>query len=230
MCRAFVVYKNPLKFQPLRMEYSEQISSVMMMSSKWKHFPRYWSFVHKDQWRGALMFSLIGAWTNHWVNNREAGDLRRHRAHNDVIVIFTHGTRDIARKLAQYYTCWCLGPLALPGHQLHTLIFQEDTLALQWRHNGRNGVSNLQPHDCLLNCLFSRRSKKISKLCVTGLCTGNSLATGEFPAQRASNAEKVSIWWRYHEYLMYPVNVKEIYKMQVLLYSSAKWFSAKVLM
>ena len=42
---------------------------------------------HKGQWRGALMFSLISAWINDWVNNREAGDLRRHRCHYDVIVM-----------------------------------------------------------------------------------------------------------------------------------------------
>ena len=65
---------------------------------KWKHFPRYWPFVrgihrspvnspHKGQWRGALMFSLFCAWINGRVNNRETGDLRRHRAHYDVIVI-----------------------------------------------------------------------------------------------------------------------------------------------
>ena len=64
---------------------------------KWRHFPRYWPFVrgihrspvnspHKGQWRGALMFSLIFAWTNGWVNNGDAGDLRRHRAHYDVTV------------------------------------------------------------------------------------------------------------------------------------------------
>ena len=45
----------------------------------------------------------------------------------------------------------------------------------------------------------SHRSKKTSKLCVTGLCEGNSPVTGEFLAQRASNAENVSIWWRLHE-------------------------------
>ena len=67
---------------------------------------------------------------------------------------------------------------------------------LQWRHNGRDGVSNHQPHECLLNCLFRRRSKKTSKLRVTGLCEGNLSMTGEFPAQKASNAENVSIWWR----------------------------------
>ena len=42
---------------------------------------------HKGQWRGALMFSLICVWINGWVNNREAGNLRRYRAHYDVIVM-----------------------------------------------------------------------------------------------------------------------------------------------
>ena len=70
--------------------------------------------------------------------------------------------------------------------------------ALRWRHNELDGVSDHQPHDCLLNRLFGRRSKKTSKLHVTGLCAGNSPGTGEFPAQKASNAENVSIWWRHH--------------------------------
>ena len=70
--------------------------------------------------------------------------------------------------------------------------------SLQWRHNERDGVSNHKPHDCLLNRLFRRRSKKTSKLRVTGLCEGNSPVTDEFPAQRASNTENVSIWWRHH--------------------------------
>ena len=67
-----------------------------------------------------------------------------------------------------------------------------------WRHNGRDGVSNHQPHDCLPNRLIRCWSKKTSKLRVTGLCVGNSPVTGEFPAQRASNAENVSNWWRHH--------------------------------
>ena len=70
---------------------------------------------------------------------------------------------------------------------------------LQWRHNGSDSVSNHQPCDCLLNRLFRRISKKTSKLRVTGLCAGNSPGTGEFPAQMASYAENVSIWWRHHE-------------------------------
>ena len=65
---------------------------------KWKRFPRNWPFVrgihrspvnspHKGLWRGALMFSLICAWIKVWINNREAGDFRRHRAHYDVTVM-----------------------------------------------------------------------------------------------------------------------------------------------
>ena len=63
---------------------------------------------------------------------------------------------------------------------------------LLWRHNGQGSVSNHQPHDCLLNRLFKRRPKK------TPMLRGNSPGTGEFPAQMASNAENVSIWWRHH--------------------------------
>ena len=70
-------------------------------------------------------------------------------------------------------------------------------ISLRWHHNGRDSVSNHQPHHCLLNRLFRRRSKKTSKLRVTGLCVGNSLVIGEFPAQMDSNAENVSIWWRH---------------------------------
>ena len=69
-------------------------------------------------------------------------------------------------------------------------------MTLQWRHNGCDGFSHHQPYDCLLNRLYTCRSKKTSKLCVAGLCAGNSPVTGEFPAQMASNAENVSIWWR----------------------------------
>ena len=71
---------------------------------KWKHFPHYWPFVrgihrspvnspHKGQWRGAFMISLICARINGWVNNGKAGDLRRHRAHYDVTVMFSESVR-----------------------------------------------------------------------------------------------------------------------------------------
>ena len=77
---------------------------------KWKSSPRYLPFVwgiqwspvnspHKDQWRGALMFYLICAWTNNWVNNRDAGDLRRHSTHYDVTLMLTITTTQISSKL-----------------------------------------------------------------------------------------------------------------------------------
>ena len=77
---------------------------------KWKHFPRNWPFVrgihrspvnslHKGQWRGALVFSLICVWINDWVNKREAGDLRRYRAHYDVIVMEIQGGKHWIRQL-----------------------------------------------------------------------------------------------------------------------------------
>ena len=83
---------------------------------KWKHFPRYLPFVrgihrspvnfsHKGQWRGALMFSLIYARINGWVNNREAGDLRRHRAHYDVNVMITT-TSGIVTSLCFHSYVW----------------------------------------------------------------------------------------------------------------------------
>ena len=89
---------------------------------KWKHLPRYWHFVrgihrspinspHKGQWRGALMFSFICARINGWVNNREAGDLRRHHAHYDDIVMHQAG-------LAQVMDCRLLAAKIIPEPML----------------------------------------------------------------------------------------------------------------
>ena len=77
---------------------SQIFLSISVGNAWWNHFPGYWPFVrrihrspvnspHKGQWRGALIFSLISAWINDGVNNREAGDLRRHRAHYDVTIM-----------------------------------------------------------------------------------------------------------------------------------------------
>ena len=92
-----------LSFMISQLSFTQSSSNNLQVHDdviKWKHFPRYWPFVrgiqrspvnspHKGQWRGALMFTLICARINGWVNNGEAGDLRRNRAHYDVIVIFT---------------------------------------------------------------------------------------------------------------------------------------------
>ena len=97
---------------------------------KWKHFPRYWPFVwgihrltvtspHKGQWRGILMLSLICARINRWVNNREAGDLRRRRAHYDVIALAHHDSLSLKHATITLHTyafsdhliCICFSPL-----------------------------------------------------------------------------------------------------------------------
>ena len=78
-------------------------------------------------------------------------------------------------------------------------------VALWWHHNEGDGISNHQPHNCLLNRFFRHRSKKTSKLHITGLCVGNSVVTSEFPTQMASNAENASIWWRHHEDTISPM-------------------------
>ena len=120
------------------------------------------------------------------------------------------GTRNLMHKITNYYLfgryvlVWFYSPDENPGNnriqqQYKIQIYQQ---SLQWRHNGRDSVSNHPPHDCLLNHLFKRRSKKTSKLRVTGLCAGNSPVTGEFTAQIASDAENASIWWRHHAKLV----------------------------
>ena len=85
-------------------------------------------------------------------------------------------------------TC-CKFPLLL-------ITFSPGDFPLQWRHNECYGVSNHQHLDCLLSHLFRRTSKKTPKLRVIGLCEGTTPVTSEFPAQRASNAEVVSIYIR----------------------------------
>ena len=89
----------------------------------------------------------------------------------------------------------------LPCGCLYWLNQSFTILPLQWCHNGCDDVLNHQAHHCLLNRLFRRRSKKTSRLRVTGLCAGSSPVTGELPAHMASNAENVSIWQHHHNHL-----------------------------
>ena len=140
-----------------------------------KHFPRYWLFVrgnhrspvnspYKGQWRGALMRSFICAWFNGWENNHAAGDLRRHCTHYDVTVI-RHFCPMPVLKYRQHTST-----LSFLLHEIHMEFGSWNTVQL--RHNWRDGFSDNQPHDCLLNRLFRRRSKKTPKLRVTCICAG----------------------------------------------------------
>ena len=85
---------------------------------------------------------------------------------------------DVAMIYKIHHT-WSVRATILQWHASAYMLCQ----TLQWRHNGRDGVSNHQPQHCLLNRLFRRRSKKTSKLRVTGLCAGSSPVTNEFSVQ-----------------------------------------------
>ena len=104
------------------------------------------------------------------------------------------------------------------------IVFLSTTL--QWRHNELACISNHQPHHCLLNRLFTHKSKKTSKLRVTGLCVGNSPVIGEFPAQRASSAENVSIWLRHHEISLLDSNTQT--KCGIATSVLFDWFTIKL--
>ena len=138
---------------------------------KWKHFPRYCPFVpgihrsplnspRKGQWRGALMFCLIRAWINSWVNNCEAGDLRRYLAHCDVIVMVAEILRSILELKTNEYTTsfgthfavrinktWLLLDFSCGNDEITELVFitqiiqMIQLLIMEW--NGVHKVSGL---------------------------------------------------------------------------------------
>ena len=129
---------------------------------KCKHFPRYWPFVrgihrwpvnspHQGQWRGALMFSLICAWINSWVNNREAGDLRCHRTHYDVIImsLLAITSRDVERSATREFL-WYWRVSILTAIALCVIAI---VLYLQWHWSYQNTIATERPcntRQCLM--------------------------------------------------------------------------------
>ena len=98
---AIIVRIHGTAAQQFRDRQQEFLTMQVIICSWWRHPMEAFSALlaicegnlpvhspHKGQWRGGLMFSLISAWINGWGNNREAGDLRRHRVHHDVIVMW----------------------------------------------------------------------------------------------------------------------------------------------
>ena len=108
------------------------------------------------------------------------------------------GDSELDILLAKILSCLLWQPLSSFAKKKTLPVRDVKFLTLQWRHNEHDGVSNHQHHDCLLSRLFGHKSKKTSKLRVTGLCEGNSPVTGEYPAERACNSNNVSILWRHH--------------------------------
>ena len=116
---------------------------------KWKHFPRHWPFVrgihrssvnstHKGQRRGTFVVSLSCAWTNDWVNNRDAADLRRRRAYYDVtvmyVMLFSGSSSVHIRTVAILTDCQILMCCAIqPPHQNRYLVHRFEKIACDIR-------------------------------------------------------------------------------------------------
>ena len=146
-----------MQYWPLRDIYKPTPVSLVFRTIyhddviKWKHFPRCWSFVrgihrspvnspHKGQWRGALMFSLISVWINGWINNREAGDLRRYCAHYDITVMY----KDII--------CGIMA-LESPMHHFYSLHDISNTTIILWNIQSK-GILQLEKHEYAVQHIF----------------------------------------------------------------------------
>ena len=159
--------------------------------------PRHWPLCGE--------FTGTGEFPAQRASNAENGSIwwRHHESWQICVIpaIFVTGVMQLYLLLPQWQEC-PFHPHTVnimpPDDTIYKLCINDYFLPLQWRHYGRDSVSNHQSPNCLLNRLFRRRSKKTSKLRVTGLCAGKSPGTGEFPAPMASYAENVSIWWRHH--------------------------------
>ena len=134
------IYASPC-FIDLQLNLTAWHGGISWWRHQWKHFTSYWPFVRgttghrwipltKGQWRGALMFSLICAWTSNWANNQNDGDLKRHFVHYGVTVMYYQIARTSTRPM-KYLDLW------------------QGTLFSMWKDItlGQTGVS--------VRCLFS---------------------------------------------------------------------------
>ena len=159
---------------------------------KWKHFPRYWPFVlgihrspvnspHKGQWGWALIFSLICVWINGWVNNREAGDLIRYRAHYDVTVMVSIIVQFVWPLLLHFYvansTHYSVNTvkISVMGSQITSLTIVYSTV-----YSG----TNQRKHQSSASLAFVR-----------GIHRWPVNSTLNWPVTRIN----ISIWWRHHD-------------------------------
>ena len=135
---------------------------------------------HKGQWRGALMFSLICVWINGWVNRREAGDLRRYRAHSDVIVMFNLKTNFPVIWILRYEDETAVRPIALE---------------LRWY--SWVAISRVRNNNSIRSWLYSWMYKGVSMMIssigdifsVTGPLWGESTSHQWIPLTKASDGE-----------------------------------------
>ena len=130
------------------------------------------SFAHKVQWRRALMFSLIWAWINGCVNNREAGDLRHQHNHYDVSVM---------------------------NYRIHGENSSSNHWNTSVTSHERWDIPNQQQLNCLWKCLFGLTKTKHQRSQLLPFVGQSPVAVG-FLSQRSSNEENVSMYvaWDHH--------------------------------
>ena len=131
----------------------------MELRLSWTNPPTWWrhyveTYTH---YRPSVRWSLLN-------EHSSCGWLKTPWRWRDVTEMMSQSPQTVLRHLLQ---CELHGK-----HKIRNVIYRQSPL--HWRHNDHDSVSNHQPHGCLLNRLFRRRSKKTSKLRVTGLCVGNS--------------------------------------------------------
>ena len=165
---------------------------------KRKHFPRYWPFVsgihrssadspNKDQWRGALLFSLICAWTNGWANYRDDDYLRRHRAHYDGHS-YNHRTyeddQNVKVGLRSQNLCEHTPSYINPVNirNICKQVYVPLSCSTSQQLSPRSGIRNI----LLPKWWWHHQMETFSAL--LALCDGNSPVTCGFPSQTASNA------------------------------------------
>ena len=140
---------------------------------------------HRVQWRRALMFTLIFAWTNNWVNNRDAGDLRHDRAHYDVTVMVRdwalHGNVSDSNKQRSWWNLVNLSPIH----------------ALQWRHNWARWRLKAPASRLFTQSFIQAQIKENIKAPRHWPLWGEFTGDQWIPRKKASNTENVSIWWRH---------------------------------
>ena len=161
------------------------------------------------------MSSLICAWTHSWVNNRDADDIRCHRAHNDVTVMLHIEARRNSRHFAEDISkIFCSMKMFLNWLRFHWSLFPKFTwLWFAGQQTGTRPLSE-QVHylDVTISAIASQTTsssmffqpfvqadiKENINVRVIGPLWGESPVTGGFPSQRASNAESVSVAWRFY--------------------------------
>ena len=177
------------------------------LSAWWRHQIKAFSALlaicagnspHTGQWRGASIFSLVCVWINGWVNNREAGDLRRYRAQFDVSVMWVLGLKQYGLPESQS-TMRSSAPYVLilwtdERKKQYIESLQSTTVTSWWARWRLKSPASRWLAQPFVQAQFNENTK----VRVTGPCEGNLPVTSEFPSQRASNAEHVFIWWRHH--------------------------------